>query len=117
MSILQSNKVIAIEEHYIDPNVTKLQEANTTNTRIRNPKMVSRMEDFGGERIEEMDGEIDSFISKIKSFNPEAMAEMKKVFWQGTEHWDTLLLERAQVSGTLVLSDFTRNAINIFKKK
>jgi len=66
---------------------------------------------------EEMDGEIDSFISKIKSFNPEAMAEMKKVFWQGTEHWDTLLLERAQVSGTLVLSDFTRNAINIFKKK
>jgi len=67
--------------------------------------------------VEEMDSDIDAFIQKIKSFNPEAMAEMKKIFWEGTEHWDTLLLERAQVSGTLVLSDFTRNAINSFKKK
>jgi len=66
---------------------------------------------------EEMDSEIDTFISKLKSFNPEAMAEMKKIFWEGTENWDTLLLQRAQVSGTLVLSDFTRNAINRFKKK
>lgn len=66
---------------------------------------------------EEMDSEIDTFIAKVKSFNPEAMAEMKKIFWEGTETWDTLLLERAQVSGTLVLSDFTRNAINSFKKK
>ena len=55
MSIFESTKVIAIEEHYIDPNITKLQEENTKNTRIRNPKMVARMEDFGGERIEEMD--------------------------------------------------------------
>ena len=66
---------------------------------------------------EEMDSNIDAFIQKIKSFNPEAMTEMKKKFWEGTEHWDTLLLERAQVSGTLVLSDFTRNAINSFKRK
>lgn len=66
---------------------------------------------------EEMDSDIDTFITKVKSFNPEAMAEMKKIFWEGTENWNTLLLERAQVSGTLVLSDFTRNAINSFKKK
>ena len=55
MSIFDTEKVIAIEEHYIDPNVTKLQEESTKNTKIRNPKMVARMEDFGGERIEEMD--------------------------------------------------------------
>lgn len=67
--------------------------------------------------IEEMDGEIEQFLSKVKAFNPEAMAEMKKIFWQGTEHWNELLLERAQVSGALVLSDFTRNAINRFKTK
>jgi methylglutaconyl-CoA hydratase len=42
---------------------------------------------------------------------------LKAVFWQGTEHWDALLLERAGMSGTLVLSDFTVNAINSFKKK
>ena len=44
------------------------------------------------------------------------MKALKKVFWKGTEHWDTLLSERAKISGTLVLSDFTRNAIQAFKK-
>jgi methylglutaconyl-CoA hydratase len=40
---------------------------------------------------------------------------MKKIFWKGTEHWDTLLVERAAISGKLVLSEFTRNAIEKFK--
>jgi methylglutaconyl-CoA hydratase len=42
---------------------------------------------------------------------------LKEVFWQGTENWDELLKERAALSGRLVLSDFTRNAINKFKSK
>jgi methylglutaconyl-CoA hydratase len=46
-----------------------------------------------------------------------AMAEMKKIFWRGTEHWETLLIERAKISGRLVLSEFTRNAIEKFKAK
>jgi methylglutaconyl-CoA hydratase len=45
------------------------------------------------------------------------MWELKKIFWQGTEHWDSLLSERAAISGRLVLSDFTRNAISAFKAK
>jgi len=49
--------------------------------------------------------------------SPEAMTELKKIFWQGTEHWDRLLVERAAISGRLVLSEFTRNAIESFKKK
>lgn len=49
--------------------------------------------------------------------SPQAMTEMKKIFWKGTEHWDTLLFERAAISGRLVLSDFTRNAIAAFKAK
>jgi len=69
------------------------------------------------DNVEDMDKAIEAFIQVIKSYNPQAMAEMKKIFWEGTEHWDDLLLRRAQVSGTLVLSDFTRNAINSFKKK
>ena len=52
---------------------------------------------------------------KLASYNPEALAEMKKVFWQGTENWDELLYERAAISGKLVLSDFTREALNQFK--
>ena len=42
---------------------------------------------------------------------------LKKIFWEGTEHWDELLIERAELSGKLVLSDFTVNAISAFKKK
>ena len=66
--------------------------------------------------IEEMDEEIVVLAQKLAKSNPEAMKLLKQVFWQGTENWDELLLERAGMSGTLVLSDFTINAINSFKK-
>lgn len=67
--------------------------------------------------IEAMDEAIEVLANKLAQSNPEAMSMLKKVFWEGTEHWDTLLSERAAMSGKLVLSDFTRNAINAFKKK
>ena len=66
---------------------------------------------------EEMDQAIEALANKLNKSNPEAMSLLKKVFWEGTEHWDTLLSERAAMSGKLVLSDFTKNAINAFKKK
>ena len=53
----------------------------------------------------------------LAASNPDAMAAMKKVFWEGTEDWDALLAERARMSGTLVLSEFTREAIAKFKGK
>lgn len=65
----------------------------------------------------EMDAAIDSLASKLAASNPEAMQMLKKVFWSGTENWDTLLIERAEISGKLVLSEFTINAINKFKAK
>ena len=67
--------------------------------------------------VEEMDQEISALIERLKGYNPEAMSELKRVFWRGTEDWDSLLAERAAMSGKLVLSDFTRNAIQAFKKK
>lgn len=69
------------------------------------------------ESAEEMDKAIVTLAEKLAGSNPEAMAMLKKVMWQGTEHWDTLLTERAGMSGKLVLSDFTVNAINQFKSK
>ena len=45
------------------------------------------------------------------------MSQLKEIFWKGTEYWDELLEERAGISGNLVLSDFTVNAINQFKNK
>lgn len=67
--------------------------------------------------IEEMDEAIQTLADKLAKSNPEAMLLLKKVFWEGTENWDQLLAERAAMSGKLVLSDFTVNAINSFKKK
>ena len=64
---------------------------------------------------EEMDAAIDELLEKLSKSNPEAMALLKGVFWEGTEHWDELLSERAELSGKLVLSEFTRNAIASFK--
>ena len=69
------------------------------------------------ESAEEMDQRINELATTLANSNPEAMALLKKVFWEGTEHWDELLSERALLSGKLVLSDFTINAINKFKKK
>lgn len=68
------------------------------------------------ETTTELDTEIAAFANKLASYNPEALAEMKKVFWKGTENWSTLLYERAEISGKLVLSDFSRKALNQFKK-
>lgn len=65
----------------------------------------------------EMDERINELALKLTKSNPQAMQMLKSIFWQGTEHWDELLAERAAMSGELVLSDFTVNAINQFKKK
>ncbi len=67
--------------------------------------------------IEEMDNAVELLANKLSKSNPEAMTMLKSIFWEGTENWDTLLKERAAMSGKLVLSDFTINAINSFKKK
>jgi methylglutaconyl-CoA hydratase len=69
------------------------------------------------DNIADMDQAIEELLEKLSGSNPEAMAALKKVFWEGTENWDQLLSERAAISGTLVLSDYTRAAIAKFKNK
>jgi len=69
------------------------------------------------ETTEGMDDAVARLSFNLSQSNPEAMAEMKKIFWKGTEHWDQLLMERAAISGRLVLSEFTKNAISKFKTK
>lgn len=69
------------------------------------------------ESDEAMDEAIRVYISNISSYNPEALFEMKKILWEQTEHWDVLLAERAAISGKLVLSDFTKKALEAFKNK
>jgi methylglutaconyl-CoA hydratase len=64
---------------------------------------------------EALDEAVQVFAENLCNYNPEAMAEMKKVMWTGTENWDTLLAERAIISGRLVLSDFTKETLKKHK--
>jgi len=68
------------------------------------------------ESISEMDKELGFFSEKLASYNPDALEEMKSVLWEGTEHWNTLLLERAERTGKLALSPNTKKALEKFKK-
>ncbi|MCD6012579.1 MAG: Enoyl-CoA hydratase/isomerase [Flavipsychrobacter sp.] len=67
--------------------------------------------------IQELDDSVAGLAERLAHSSPDAMSQLKKIFWHGTEHWDTILSDRAAISGRLVLSDFTRNAINKFKAK
>lgn len=69
------------------------------------------------ETVEELDEAIGELTGKLAKNSPMAARELKKIFWQGTDHWDELLEQRAEISGRLVLSDHTRNYIEQFKKK
>ncbi len=64
---------------------------------------------------EALDEAVKTTAEHLCTYNTEAMLEMKKVFWQGTDHWDALLAERAATSGRLVLSDFTKEKLKGFK--
>lgn len=65
--------------------------------------------------IEALDEAVQTFAQDLCIYNPEAMKEMKKVMWEGTEDWDELLAERAAISGRLVLSEFTKETLKKFK--
>jgi methylglutaconyl-CoA hydratase len=65
--------------------------------------------------ITELDKAVESLAVKLSESSLEAMMTLKKVFWEGTENWDTLLAERAKMSGKLILSDFAKRFIQNFK--
>jgi methylglutaconyl-CoA hydratase len=66
--------------------------------------------------IQNLDTAVNELANRLCKSSPEAMAQLKKVFWEGTENWDKLLSERAEMSGKLILSDFSKKFIENFKK-
>ncbi len=64
-----------------------------------------------------MDAWLEDFLQQLSSYSPEAMQALKNAAWEGTEHWDDLLEERAAVSGRLILSEHAKKAIEAFKQK
>ncbi|MEZ4829632.1 MAG: enoyl-CoA hydratase/isomerase family protein [Bacteroidia bacterium] len=69
------------------------------------------------ESADKMDEAIQTLAGKLASSNPEALRLLKNIFWEGTENWDKLLEQRAEMSGKLILSEFSRKAIAAFKGK
>ena len=68
------------------------------------------------ETQEELIKETQYLAEKLASYNADAISEMKKILWKGTENWNSLLIERAEITGRLVLSEFTKKALSKFKK-
>ena len=69
------------------------------------------------ESLTELNEATETLVEKLKTYNPEAVKAMKAVIWKNTEHWDDLLLERAKISGTLVLSAFTKAELSKYKAR
>ncbi|MBK8820199.1 MAG: enoyl-CoA hydratase/isomerase family protein [Saprospiraceae bacterium] len=67
--------------------------------------------------VQQLDAYIEHFTGELLTKNPQALLSLKKVFWEGTSHWDQLLEARAEESGRLILSDFAKNAIHSFLQK
>ncbi|MEC3905411.1 enoyl-CoA hydratase/isomerase family protein [Tamlana sp. 2201CG12-4] len=67
------------------------------------------------ETQEELDKAVKSLAERLAGYNPEALKEMKTVFWKDTQHWDQLLPQRAEISGKLVLSTFTKKTLKRFR--
>ena len=67
------------------------------------------------EDTEALDNAVMELANKLLAYNPEAMRELKRIFWEGTAHWDELLSKRAGISGTLVLSEYTKKTLAKYK--
>ncbi len=61
-----------------------------------------------------LDAAVGDLAAKLRRSNPDAVGRIKRITWAGTDAWPRLLEERAAMSGSLVLSDYTRSAIEKF---
>lgn len=122
-SIKLSELGIGIGPFVIEPAVTrKIGKSATTEMTLDTEWKTATWANQKGlyakvfETTAELDLEIAAFANKLAIYNPEALTEIKKMLWEGTENWNTLLYERAEISGKLVLSDFSKKALTQFKK-
>jgi len=61
---------------------------------------------------EELDEGVERMADYLLSKNPDAQKQLKEIFWEGCENWDELLEKRAEMSGRLVLSDYTKEILS-----
>lgn len=122
-SIKLSELSIGIGPFVIEPAVSRKMGQSTMSQMTINAEQFFTA-DFAKEKglyadvfdtVEALDDAVKTLAEKLAGYNPEALKEMKKVFWKDTEHWDSLLEERAEISGKLVLSEFTKETLKRFR--
>jgi methylglutaconyl-CoA hydratase len=64
--------------------------------------------------IATLDESLDALAAKLASYHPDALKGLKQILWEGTENWNEMLADRAAISGELVLSEFTQQALRSF---
>ena len=67
--------------------------------------------------IIDLNKRLKEIITLYKTYSPEAMLEIKKMLWEEWFDLDEVMSRRAEQSGSLVLSDFTRNKLKELKSK
>lgn len=67
--------------------------------------------------IEDVNEAVSRLAFSLSHSSTDAMAELKEVLWKGTDDWDRLLQERAEISGRLAMSEFSKAEIAKRKKK
>ena len=69
------------------------------------------------ENSNDMDLAIKQLPNDISCYSLEAMKKLKKTFWEGTDHWDNLLNKRAEISGNLIITEFSKETIQKIQNK
>ena len=122
-SIKLSELSIGIGPFVIEPAVSRKMGANAMSQMAINAETFFTAE-YGKDKglfnevfetTEELDEAVKKLAEKLASYNPEALKELKTVFWENTSSWDKLLPERAGISGSLVLSKFTKKTLKRFR--
>ncbi len=67
--------------------------------------------------IDALETAVAALAGRLARFSPDAMAALKRVLWEGTDHWDTLLDERAALSGRLVLTPPAQEALRRIRER
>lgn len=67
--------------------------------------------------IEEMDVKLQEFLQKLSGRTTEALALVKQVSWEGSEHFSELMPARILMSASLILEDSTKANIGNIKER
>ncbi|MDH6252173.1 methylglutaconyl-CoA hydratase [Chryseobacterium sp. H1D6B] len=69
------------------------------------------------ENISEMDMALEKFLQTLASRSIEALSLIKKVSWEGTDHFNELMPARIHMSASLILEDSAKKNIESIKER